>query len=314
MQSNSSEANSSGAPDIVPDTEHRGLLRLLPAAFVPFVLMARFDRPIGWWLLFWPGAYALALSGALPERWGLLLLILIGAIAMRGAGCVYNDIVDRDLDAQVARTASRPLASGAVSLKAAWGWLGALSFVGLAVLLQLPLIAQIVAMASLALVAAYPFMKRISWWPQAWLGLVFSWAALVAWLSVSDGDYAAMASLYAGCILWVIGYDSIYALQDVEDDAMVGIKSSARAMGDHVRAGVAGFYAGALALWGTAIWMIRPDPVALVALLPAALHLGWQVATLVPKDGANALARFRANRTTGLLVTLAMLTVGITLR
>ena len=181
-------------------------------------------------------------------------------------------------------------------------------------LLQLPFLAQIVALASLALVAAYPFMKRISWWPQAWLGLVFSWAAPVAWLSVADGGYAAMAALYAGCILWVIGYDSIYALQDVEDDAMVGIKSSARAMGEHVQGGVAAFYAGALILWGAAIWMQRPDPLALLALLPAAAHLGWQVVTLQPKDGANALARFRANRTTGLLVALAMLTIGITLR
>lgn len=308
MQSNSP------APDIVPDSQHKGIVGLLPAAFIPYALLARFDRPIGWWLLFWPGAFALALSGALPERWDLLLWFLVGAIAMRSAGCVYNDIVDRDLDRQVERTAARPLASGAVSVKAAWAWLIALSGVGLIVLLQLPLVAQIVALASLALVAAYPFMKRISWWPQAWLGLVFSWAAPVAWLSVADGGYAAMAALYAGCILWVIGYDSIYALQDVEDDAMVGIKSSARAMGEHVKGGVAAFYAGALILWGVSIWMQRPDPLALLALLPAAAHLGWQVVTLVPKDGANALARFRANRTTGLLVTLAMVTVGISLR
>lgn len=308
MQSNSP------APDIVPDSQHKGIVGLLPAAFIPYALLARFDRPIGWWLLFWPGAFALALSGALPERWDLLLWFLIGAIAMRSAGCVYNDIVDRDLDRQVERTAARPLASGAVSVKAAWVWLIALSGVGLIVLLQLPLVAQVVALASLALVAAYPFMKRISWWPQAWLGLVFSWAAPVAWLTVSDTGYAAMAALYAGCILWVIGYDSIYALQDVEDDAMVGIKSSARAMGEHVKGGVAAFYAGALILWGWGIWMQRPDPLALLALLPAAAHLGWQVVTLVPKDGANALARFRANRTTGLLVALAMLTVGISLR
>ena len=318
MQSNSPEAPAP-TPDIVPDSQHKGVLRLLPAAFIPYALLARFDRPIGWWLLFWPGAFALALSGALPERWDMLLWFLIGSIAMRSAGCVYNDIVDRDLDRQVERTASRPLASGAVSVRAAWAWLIVLSGVGLIVLLQLPLVAQIVALASLALVAAYPFMKRISWWPQAWLGLVFSWAAPVAWLTVAPetvagGDYGAMAALYAGCILWVIGYDSIYALQDVEDDAMVGIKSSARAMGEHVKSGVAGFYFGALLLWGAAIWLMRPDPLALVALLPAAAHLGWQVVTLVPKDGANALARFRANRTTGLLVTLAMLTVGISLR
>ena len=289
-------------------------MRLLPAVVAPYAALARFDRPIGWWLLFWPCAFAMALAGALPEQWAMLIAFLIGAIAMRSAGCVYNDIVDRDLDRQVARTASRPLASGAVSVRAAWMWLCALSMIGLIVLVQLPLPAQITALSSLALVAAYPFMKRISWWPQAWLGLVFSWGALVAWLTVRDGDFAAMALLYAGSILWVIGYDSIYALQDVEDDAMVGIKSSARAMGRHVRGGVAGFYLGAVVLWGAAIWMMRPAPLALVGLIPAALHLGWQVATLKPDDGANALNRFRANRTTGLLVTLAMLTVGLGLR
>jgi 4-hydroxybenzoate polyprenyltransferase len=174
------------APEIVPDTEHRGLVGMLPAVVRPFALLARFDRPIGWWLLFWPGAWAVALSGNGLARWDLILWFLLGAIAMRGAGCVYNDVVDRDLDRQVARTASRPLASGAVSLKAAWIWLLALCLVGLAVLVQLTPLAAIVALGSLALVAAYPFMKRITWWPQAWLGLVFSWAALVGWAEAPD--------------------------------------------------------------------------------------------------------------------------------
>src|SRR5690606_20607754 len=163
---------------IVPDSQHRGLVARLPQLPRDLAQLARFDRPIGWWLLFWPCAWGVWLTGA-GLQWQLLLWLLLGAIAMRGAGCVYNDIVDADLDRQVARTASRPVASGRVSRKTAWAWLLALCAVGLIVLLQLRWEAQLVALASLALVAAYPFMKRITWWPQAWLGLVFTWGALV---------------------------------------------------------------------------------------------------------------------------------------
>lgn len=300
------------AATTVPDTEYRGLMRLLPAAARPYALLARFDRPIGWWLLFWPGAWAIALAGGAIERWDLIAWFLIGAIAMRGAGCVYNDIVDRDLDRQVARTRNRPLASGAVSLKAAWAWLVALCLIGLIVLLQLNWVAAMIALGSLAPVAAYPFMKRLTWWPQAWLGIVFSWAAITGWAGVSGDLPLPALLLYAGCIAWVIGYDTIYALQDVEDDALVGVRSSARRMGARVKPGVAGFYVVALALWGAAFWLIRPDVIALLALLPAALHLGWQVATLVPADGANALHRFRSNRNAGLLMFAACFVVGTT--
>lgn len=296
----------------VPDTEHRGLIRLLPAPARPYALLARFDRPIGWWLLFWPGAWAIALAGGAVQRWDLILWFLLGAVAMRGAGCVYNDIVDRDLDRQVARTRSRPLASGAVTLKAAWIWLVSLCLIGLVVLVQLNPLAATVALASLALVAAYPFMKRITWWPQAWLGLVFSWAALVGWAAVTRELPAPALLLYAGCIFWVIGYDTIYALQDVEDDALVGVRSSARRLGENVRLGVAAFYAIAVTLWGAALWQVRPDKLVLVALAPAAIHLLWQVGTLAPADGANALHRFRSNRFTGLLVFAACFVVGTT--
>ncbi len=294
---------------LVPDVELTGLMRWLPAKARPFAALARLERPIGWWLLFWPCLYGLGLAGSLPRQWTLGLWMLLGAIVMRGAGCVYNDIIDRDLDAQVARTRNRPIASGAVSLKAAWTWLIFLSAIGLVVLLQLRPLAQAVAVASLALVAAYPFMKRITWWPQAWLGLVFSWGALVGWIAMATPDWP-LALVYAGSIFWVIGYDTIYALQDREDDALIGVRSSARALGGHVRLGVAGFYALALALWGGAIWLIRPQGLALVALLPAALHFIWQVATLKEADGADALAKFRSNRTAGLLVALAMITIG----
>jgi 4-hydroxybenzoate polyprenyltransferase len=298
-------------PDvIVPDSEHRGAVARLPRTLRGLALLARFDRPIGWWLLFWPGAWAVALAGAAVARWDLILWLLLGSIAMRGAGCVYNDIVDRDLDARVARTAARPIPSGMVSLRAAWVWLVALCLIGLVVLVQLTPPAAAVALASLALVAAYPFMKRITWWPQAWLGLVFSWGALVGWVDATGGFGFAAVALYAGAVAWVIGYDTIYALQDVDDDALIGVRSSARALGGRVGAGVAGFYALALLLWAVAIWRVRPDPLALIALLPAGAHLAWQVATLDPKDGANALRRFRSNRSTGFLLFVAFLVVG----
>ena len=294
---------------IVPDSEHRGLVGALPPRLRAFAQLARFDRPIGWWLLFWPCAWGVLLAGG-QHRLGLICWLLVGAIAMRGAGCVYNDIVDADLDRQVARTATRPVASGAVSRKAAWIWLLALCLIGLAVLLQLRWQAQLMALASIAPVAAYPFMKRITWWPQAWLGLVFSWGALVGWVEVTGDHLGVLAALYLGSIAWVIGYDTIYALQDIEDDALVGIRSSARRLGGAVRGGVAAFYAAAVGLWALAFWWLRPDPLVLVALAPAALHLAWQVLTLDPANGANALARFRANRTAGLLVALACWVVG----
>ncbi len=295
--------------EIVPDTEARGLLAILPRGFRPYALLARFDRPIGWWLLFWPGAWAVALAGGAVARWDLSLWLLAGSIAMRGAGCVYNDIVDRDLDAKVERTRSRPLASGAVSLTAAWGWLVLLCFIGLVVLVQLSPYAAVVALASLAPVAAYPFMKRITWWPQAWLGLVFSWAALVGWSEVAGALSLPGLTLYAGCICWVIGYDSIYALQDKEDDALIGIKSSALRMGRHVRLGVGLFYAAALGLWAAAIWQVRPQGLALIALLPVALHFLWQVGTL-KEDRADPLVKFRSNRFAGLLMFLGCVVVG----
>jgi 4-hydroxybenzoate polyprenyltransferase len=293
-----------------PDSQHRGFLALLPAGARPYALLARLDRPIGWWLLYWPCAFGLALAGGAISHWPLFLWLLLGAIAMRGAGCVYNDIVDRDLDAQVARTAARPVASGLVSVRNALLWTLLLSLIGLLVLLRLPMPAQIVALGSLLLVAAYPFMKRITWWPQAWLGLVFSWGALVGWVAVGGAEGLALPLLYAGCIAWVIGYDTIYALQDIEDDMLVGVKSSARAMGRHVRGGVAVCYTLALACWAGALWAVRPDPLVLVALLPAALHLTGQVATLDPADGDDALAKFRSNRFAGLLIFAAMLVVG----
>ncbi|QAY75811.1 4-hydroxybenzoate octaprenyltransferase [Sphingosinicella sp. BN140058] len=296
--------------DIVPDSERRGLIGGLPAPLRPYASLMRLDRPIGAWLLFWPGAWSVALAGLGPNGLALILWLALGAWAMRSAGCVYNDIVDRDLDTKVERTRLRPLASGRASLAGAWMLLVGLSLIGLVVLLQLDRTAQIIALGSLAPVAAYPFMKRITWWPQAWLGLVFSWAALVGWPAVTGEIGTMPILLYLGSICWVIGYDTIYALQDREDDALVGVRSSALAMGAHARLGVTLFYLAALLFWAVALWRERSDGLALLALLPMALHLFHQTLTLKPADGDDALHKFRSNRFAGLLMFLACLVVG----
>ena len=296
-------------PQIVPDSQHRGIIARLPQFPRDLAQLARFDRPIGWWLLFWPCAWGVLLAGG-ERRWDLLLWLLLGSVAMRGAGSVYNDIVDANLDRKVARTALRPVASGRINVRTAWVWLLLLACIGFAVLLQLRGAVQLIALASLVPVAAYPFMKRITWWPQAWLGIVFSWGALVGWSELRLDRLDVALLLYAGSIAWVIGYDTIYALQDVEDDALIGVRSSALRMGANVRGGVALFYAAAIALWALAFWRLRGDWLALVALAPMALHLFWQVSSLDPTDGSDALARFRANRFAGLLMALACWVVG----
>ena len=296
--------------ETVPDSERRGLIGALPRAMRPYASLMRLDRPIGAWLLFWPCAWGVALPGMGEGGVWLILWLALGAFAMRSAGCVYNDIIDRDLDARVERTRLRPLASGRATVKGAWALLVALSLIGFIVLLQLGPTARIVALASLALVAAYPFMKRVTWWPQAWLGLVFSWGALVGWAEVAGEVGATAFLLYAGAVFWVIGYDTIYALQDKEDDALAGVKSSALALGKGAQAGIALFYLAALLLWGAAVWSVRSDLLALAALLPVAFHLGWQAATLKANDGADALTKFRSNRFAGLLMFMACLVVG----
>jgi len=296
--------------DIVPDSERSGLIGALPARVRPYASLIRLDRPIGAWLLFWPCAWSVALAGMGERGWILILWLALGAWAMRSAGCVYNDIVDKDLDAKVERTRLRPLASRRVKLKGAWALLAAMCLLGLVVLFQFGRTAQIVALASLVLVAAYPFMKRITWWPQAWLGLVFSWGALVGWPAVTGEVEAPALLLWGGSVFWVIGYDTIYALQDREDDALVGVKSSALALGRHARLGVAICYALALALWAAAFHLVRIEWFALLGLLPMAIHLFWQVATLKPGDGADALAKFRSNRFAGLLMFAACWVVG----
>ena len=296
--------------DIVPDSERRGFIGALPAALRPFASLMRLDRPIGTWLLYWPCAWSVALAGV-GGRWNLLLLLALGAFVMRSAGCVYNDIVDRDLDGQVERTRLRPLASGRVSVRSAWILVGLLCLIGLVVLVQLKWVAALIALGSLAPVAAYPFMKRITWWPQAWLGLVFSWGVLVGWPAVTGSFALPPLLLWFGSIAWVVGYDTLYAIQDKEDDALVGVRSSARRLGAKAPLGVGICYAVALLMWGLAIWLVRPDPIALVALLPAGLHLLFQALRADPDDGELALKLFRSNRTCGFLVFLGILAVGL---
>ena len=296
--------------DLVPDSERTGLIGALPAGLRPFASLMRIDRPIGNWLLFWPCAWSVALAGV-EGRWALFAWLGLGAIAMRSAGCVYNDIVDRDLDARVERTRLRPLASGRVSVAAAWGLLVGLLAVGLLVLIQLEPLAQGIALGSLALVAAYPFMKRITWWPQAWLGLVFSWGALVGWPAVKGEFSAAAFWLWFGSVAWVIGYDTLYAIQDKEDDVLIGVRSSALRLGSRAKAGIAVTYLVAIGGWSGALWVVRPEPLALIALIPIAIHLAGQVIRIDPDDGTRALALFRSNRIAGLLMFLACLVVGL---
>ena len=296
--------------DIVPDSERRGLIGAMPRQVRPFASLMRIDRPIGTWLLYWPCVWSVALAGV-QDRWDLFLWFGLGAFAMRSAGCVYNDLVDRDLDARIERTRLRPLARRRVSVRSAWALIVLLCLVGSIVLVQLQRPAQFVALASLALVAAYPFMKRITWWPQLWLGLVFSWGALVGWAAVTGELSWAPVLLWLGSVAWVVGYDTVYAIQDIEDDALTGVKSSARRLGGNVALGVGLFYLLALAGWSAAIWAVRPDPVALLALVPAAVQLGSQVVRADPADPAGALDLFRSNRWCGLLVFLGMLAVGL---
>jgi 4-hydroxybenzoate polyprenyltransferase len=233
---------------------------------------------------------------------------------LRSAGCVNNHIVYRALPRQVERTRLRPLASGRVSLRSAWFLIALFCIVGLAVLVQLNPLAAAVALASIAPVAAYPYMKRVTWWPQAWLGLVFSWGALVGWPAVTGNLDWPVLLLWFGSIAWVVGYDTLYAIQDIEDDALVGVRSSARRLGAHAPLGIGLFYAVAIAFWAAAIWVVRTDWLALLTLVPAALHLANQSLRADIADGPLALSLFRSNRTCGLLVFAAMLVVGLSAR
>jgi len=283
--------------------EQNPILRLSPAAARPYLKLMRLDRPIGTWLLLLPcwWSTALADTGDWPDWW-LMLLFGIGAIVMRGAGCTYNDIVDRDFDARVARTATRPIPSGQINVAQAVVFMVCLMLAGLAILLQFNMTAIWLGVLSLTLVFTYPLMKRVTYWPQVVLGLAFNWGALMGWAAVRGALDPAAFVLYAAGILWTLGYDTIYAHQDKEDDALIGIKSTALKLGPRTRPWLFMFYggsavliavAGALAGLGWPFWLVW---------IAGLGHLGWQAAKVDIDNPADCLAKFRSNRDYGLLL------------
>jgi 4-hydroxybenzoate polyprenyltransferase len=296
--------------------------RLLPRAAWPYAQLARWDRPIGWQLLLWPCWWSAALAAVaypkpgepvldlLPNLWHLMLF-LVGAIAMRGAGCTYNDIVDRKIDASVERTRSRPLPSGKVSTKRAWSFLVLQALVGLAVLVQFNGFAILLGLSSLLVVAAYPFMKRITDWPQLVLGLAFSWGALMGWAALHGALAAPAVLLYVGAIMWTIGYDTIYAHQDKEDDALVGVRSTARLFGDDTKSWLSGLYAGMLILFASCFAMVGAPLPAMAGLLAAAIHLFRQIAALDIDDPEQCMRLFRSNNQVGWLIFLGLVGAGL---
>lgn len=292
--------------------------RLLPRAVWPYAQLARWDRPIGWQLLLWPCLWSAALAASayatsaepistlLPSPWHLVLF-LIGAVAMRGAGCTYNDIVDAGIDAQVERTRSRPLPSGQVTRRQAWAFVVAQALVGLVVLIQFNSFAILLGIASLAVVAVYPFAKRVTSWPQFVLGLAFSWGALMGWAAEFGEIDPPALLLYAGSILWVIGYDTLYAHQDKEDDAIVGVRSTARLFGDKTVFWLVGLYSVSLILFAWAFALAEVPMPALAGLLAAGAHMARQVKSLDINDPDQCLRLFRSNNTVGWLIFLGLL-------
>lgn len=306
-------------PATVPDAVPGNWVDLRAPAFArPYLKLMRADRPIGTWLLLFPCWWSQALAEhtlghRTPNLW-FLALFAIGAFVMRGAGCTYNDIVDRHYDGRVARTALRPIPAGQVTAHQALAFAIALSFVGLLVLVQFNTFTIALGIGSLGLIAIYPFMKRFTYWPQVVLGLTFKWGALIGWSAVTGGLAWPAIALYAGSVLWTIGYDTIYAHQDKEDDAMLGLKSTALKFGDRTKPWLAAFYTGALALWVTAAALAGAGPAVWIALLVITGHFAWQIRMLDVHDSNNCLKCFRSNRDVGWIlfagIVVAMATAG----
>lgn len=292
----------------LPDSVERQVaFRLTPANWHPFLQLARIDRPIGWWLLVLPCWWSSPLASLSAHQFpaiGHLLLFLIGAIVMRGSGSTYNDIIDRHLDARVERTRGRPVASGRVSVFAARVFLVVLALIGFLVVLQFNVFTILLGIASLAIVAAYPFMKRITSWPQLVLGLAFAWGGLVGWAAQRGSVELPAVLVYAGAIAWTIGYDTIYAIQDARDDPAAGIKSTARLFGRYIRTAVALLFAMSAVLMEAAVVSAGAgaNVVAQLGVIGFAGHLGWQVTRIDPGSPASALRLFRSNRDAGLIL------------
>ena len=279
--------------------------RHAPAALRPWLKLGRFDRPAGIWLLMLPGWQAIALAEAMigrpPNLW-LLLKFFLGAALMRAAGCAYNDIVDRDIDAKVARTAGRPIPSGQITVRQAWAFLIGCSLTAFVILLTMGPLAIILGVGSLALVAAYPFMKRITWWPQAWLGLTFNWGALLGYAATAGRLDPPALLLYAAGVFWTLGYDTIYAIQDLEDDALAGVKSSARRLGAKAPRAVAGFYGVSLVLTFAAYVMANIGALFVPLFAFYGVHLMLQASRVQVDNPTRALVLFKANAWAGLIL------------
>ncbi len=283
--------------------------RRAPAALRPWLKLGRFDRPTGIWLLMLPGWQGIALAGAMDGEmpdWRWLAAFFIGAALMRAAGCAYNDIVDRDFDAKVSRTAGRPIPSGQITVRQAWAFVIVCCLVSLGILLTMPPLAIALGAGSLALVAAYPFMKRITWWPQAWLGLTFNWGALLGFAAVTGGVGWPALLLYACGIFWTLGYDTIYAIQDLEDDALAGVKSSVRRLGAATPKAVLAFYVLSFACALAAAWAGGLGPLFLPPAALFGLHLSHQAAKVRLDDPQSALTLFKSNAVAGLALFLAL--------
>ncbi len=299
-------ARPSTRPSVADATPGNWVDAWAPHSWRPYLRLARADRPIGVWLLLWPCWWSLGLAGIeteadYPNLW-FMALFAIGAIVMRGAGCTYNDIVDRDYDLKVARTKLRPIPSGQISVRQAQIFMVLLSLIGLAVLLQFNSFTILLGMASIGIVATYPFMKRFTYWPQAVLGLAFSWGALMGWAAMLGELSLAPLLLYGGAIAWTIGYDTIYAHQDKEDDALLGLKSTALKFGERTKSWLALFYGIAFAGIGASGIAAGAGLVFCLCLVAGATHLIWQIATLDVSDEKNCLVRFRSNRDFGAII------------
>ena len=290
------------------DIRAAGWVGRLPRLWRPYALLARLDRPIGAWLLFLPGLWSILLARTAPwPTVRLLALFALGAVLMRSAGCVVNDMWDRDLDRRVTRTAGRPLASGALRMRQAAAFLAALLAASLVILLELSPTAQALGVASLVLVALYPLAKRVTWWPQAMLGLTFGWGAPMGFAAATGRLDGTAALLYAAAIAWILGYDTVYAHQDREDDALIGVRSTARLFGRGTRPFLGGCYAATLALLAAAGWRAGLGGWFYVGLILTAALLARQVARLDIDDPALCLRLFNNNRDVGLAVGLAIL-------
>jgi 4-hydroxybenzoate polyprenyltransferase len=301
----------SGAAARVADATGNWVDTRAPPWSRPYLRLSRFDRPIGSWLLlmpcWWSAALAASVGGSIGQLPLILALFFVGAFVMRGAGCTWNDITDRDLDALVERTRSRPIPAGQVSVPQAAAFLVAQALIGLMVLLQFNRFAVMTGIASLVIVAVYPFMKRITWWPQIVLGLAFSWGALMGFAVTLGRLDATALSLYAGSIAWVIGYDTIYAHQDAEDDALIGIKSTARLFGARTHQALMVFYGLAVVLIAVALALAGARWPAWIGLAAFAAHLVWQIRRLQISDPALCLRVFKSNRDAGLLLFAGLL-------